>query len=75
MAIWASGTPKHFLLHVCTAEHVCKQIGLDTNYANAMMAPEAVYFKLDAAKTEYAQLAKATKKKARTEGEGYKSGL
>ncbi len=69
VAIWASGTPKQFLLHVHTAVHVCKQIGLDTNYANAAMGLEAVYCVLDAAKTEYAQLAKATKKKAKDQKE------
>ena len=52
-----------------TAVHVCKQIGLDTNYANAAMALEAAYCKLDAAKTEYAQLEKPTKEGKRTEGE------
>ncbi len=61
MAIWASGTPEQFLLHVCNAVHVCKPIGLDTSYANATMALEAAYCKLDAVKTKYAQLAKATK--------------
>ena len=35
VAIWASGIPKQFLLHVHTAIHVCKQMGLDTNFADA----------------------------------------
>ena len=30
VTIWASGTPKQFLLHVRTSMHVCKQIGLET---------------------------------------------
>ena len=30
VAIWTSGTPEQFLLHVCTAMHVCKQLGLAT---------------------------------------------
>ena len=29
VAIWASGTPKQFLLHVCTVIHSCKQMGLN----------------------------------------------
>ena len=56
VAIWASGTPEQFLLHVHTAMHVCKQIDLETTEANAMMALEAAYCKLDATKTEYAKL-------------------
>ena len=63
MVIWALGTPEQFLLHVCTAVEMCKQIGLDTNYANSTMALEAAYCELGAAKTEYAQLAKATKRR------------
>ena len=62
-------TPKQFLLHGSTAVHVCKQNGLDTNYANTSMALEAAYCKLDAAKTEYAHLEKATKKKAKEQKE------
>ena len=41
VAIWASGTPEQFLLHVRTAMHVCKQLGLETEEAKAMMALEA----------------------------------
>ena len=33
VAIWASGTPEQFLLHVHTAMHVCKQLGLETEEA------------------------------------------
>ena len=65
MAIWASGTPKQFLLHIWTALHVCKQLGLETQEADAMMVLEAAYCKLDAAKAEYAKLAKNTKQKAK----------
>ena len=49
--------------------HVCKQIGLDTNYADAAMVLEAEYCKLDATKTECTQLAKNTKKKAKEQKE------
>jgi hypothetical protein len=36
VAIWPSGTPKQFLLHVHVRImiHVCKQIGLDMNFAD-----------------------------------------
>ncbi len=50
VAIWTSGTPKHFLLHVCSAMHVCKQLGLENEEVNALMALEAAYCNLDAAK-------------------------
>ena len=65
VAIWASGTPEQFLLHVRTAMHVCKQLGLETKEANAMMALEAAYCKLDAAKGEYTKLVKNAKQKAK----------
>ena len=65
VAIWASGTLEQFLLHVRTALHVCKQLGLETKEADAMMALEAAYCKLDAAKAEYSKLSKETTQKAR----------
>ena len=69
VAIWASGTPEQFLLHVRTAMHVCKQLGLETKEADAMMALEAAYCKLDAAKAEYTKLYKEAKQKARDKDE------
>ena len=54
-AIWASGTSKQFLLHVRTAMNVCKQLGLEDKEVNALVALEAVYCTLDAAKLEYAK--------------------
>ena len=65
VAIWVSGTPKQFLLHIRTAMHVCKLLGLETEDANAMMVLEAAYCELDATKAEYAKLAKNAKKKAK----------
>ncbi len=41
--------------------HVCKQLGLETKEADAMMALEAAYCNLDVAKAEYAE----AKQKAR----------
>ncbi len=61
VAIWAS---KQFLLHVRTALHVCKQLGLETEEADAMMVLEAAYYKLDAAKAEYNKLSRKAKQKA-----------
>ena len=64
VAIWASGTPEQSLLHVRTAMHICKQLGLETKEANTMMVLEAAYCELDAAKAEYAKL----RKKCQAEG-------
>ena len=69
VAIWTSGTPEQFLLHVHTAMHVSKQLGLETKEANAMMALEAAYCKLDAAKAEYTKLSREAKQKAQDRDE------
>ena len=45
--------------------HVCKQLGLETEEANAMMALEAAYCKLDAAKAEYTKLSRNPKQKVK----------
>jgi hypothetical protein len=62
VAVWVSVTPQQFLLHICSAIHVCKQMGLDTNFANGEKA--AIYSKLhaDLAKTEYVQVSSSKKK-------------
>ena len=65
VSIWVSGTPEQFLLHVHTAFHICKQLGLETKEANAMMALEAAYRRLNATKAEYAKLMKSAKQKAK----------
>ena len=54
VAIWASRTPEQFLLHVCTAMHVCKQLGLENEELEAELALESAYEELDHAKAEYA---------------------
>ena len=65
VTIWTSKTPEQFLLHVHTAMHVSKQLGLETKEADAMMALEAAYCKLYAAKAEYSKLTKEAKQKAK----------
>ena len=65
VVIWVSRTPEKFLLHVHTAMHVWKQLSLETKEADVMMALEAAYCKLDAAKVEYAKLAKNAMQKAK----------
>ena len=63
MTIRASGTTKQFIMHVHTVIHMYKQMGLDTNFANAEKA--ATNAKLDAklAKMEYAQVFSSEKRK------------
>ena len=63
VAIWASGTPEQFLLHVHTAIHVCKQMGLDINFANAEKAVTAAKLDAHLSKTEYAQVHSSQKRK------------
>eukprot|EP00804_Cyclotella_cryptica_P024749 CCRYP_001726-RA/>CCRYP_001726-RA protein AED:0.44 eAED:0.44 QI:42/1/0.5/1/0/0/2/0/194 len=59
VAVWASGTPEQFLLHVRSAIHACKQMGLDTSFAEAEKA---------IAKEEYTQLRTSEKKKKGNKG-------
>lgn len=56
-----SGTCKHFLLHVCTAIHACKQMRLDTNFKEVKVALKSANLDIDIAKTEYS----SGKKKAK----------
>ncbi len=65
VAIWVSWTPEQFLVHVCTAMHISKQLGLETKEANAMIVLEAAYDRLDTAKAEYTKLVKDAKQKAK----------
>ena len=60
VAIWVSGTPEQFLLHVRTAMHVCKQLGLEEEEVNALLALEVAYCTLDDAKAEYAEAKECT---------------
>ena len=69
VATWVSKTPQQFLLHICTAMDVCKQINLDTKEATAMLVLEAAYCKLDALKAEYTQLVKTTRMKTKEQKE------
>ena len=63
MVIWASGTPEQFLLHVHTAIHLCKQLGLDANFANTKKAVTTAELEAYLAKTEYANVCNSKKKK------------
>eukprot|EP00804_Cyclotella_cryptica_P014294 CCRYP_020763-RA/>CCRYP_020763-RA protein AED:0.44 eAED:0.44 QI:0/-1/0/1/-1/1/1/0/126 len=61
VAVWESGTPEQFLLHVCSAIHVCKQMGLDTDFAEAKKAVETSKIKAELAKEEYVKVRNAKK--------------
>jgi hypothetical protein len=63
VAVWVSGTPEQFLLHVRTAIHVCKQLGLDANFADTEKAVTTVELDAKLAKTECAQVRSSEKKK------------
>jgi hypothetical protein len=64
VAIWASGTPEQFLLDVRTTIHMCKQMGLDTNFANAKKAVPTV--KLDTKKQRWSMHRFAAPRRRRT---------
>eukprot|EP00804_Cyclotella_cryptica_P024682 CCRYP_001682-RA/>CCRYP_001682-RA protein AED:0.40 eAED:0.83 QI:0/0/0/1/1/1/2/0/439 len=63
VAVWASGTPEQFLLHVRSAIHACKQMGLDTDFAAAEKAVETTKIEAELAKQEYVTVRNAEKKK------------
>jgi hypothetical protein len=63
VAIWASGTPEQFLLHVHTAIHVCKQMGLDTNFADAKKAVMTAKLDAEIAKMECVQVHNSEQRK------------
>eukprot|EP00804_Cyclotella_cryptica_P005440 CCRYP_002984-RA/>CCRYP_002984-RA protein AED:0.40 eAED:1.00 QI:0/-1/0/1/-1/1/1/0/366 len=69
VAVWASGTPKQFLLHVQSPIHGCKQMGLDTSFEEAARAVETAKLDMDIAKGEYTQLHNAEKKKKGGKGD------
>ena len=69
VAIWSSGTPKQFVLHVHSAIHAITQMGLDNNFAEAEKALETAKLDADIAKSEYASLCSSEKKKKGKQGD------
>ena len=63
VAIWSSGTPEQFVLHVHSVIHAITQMWLDTNFAEAEKAVDVVKLDADIAKTEYTQLRNSEKKR------------
>eukprot|EP00804_Cyclotella_cryptica_P015513 CCRYP_003554-RA/>CCRYP_003554-RA protein AED:0.37 eAED:1.00 QI:0/0/0/1/1/1/2/0/455 len=69
VAVWAPGTPKQFLLHVRSVIHACKQMGLDTNFAEAERAVETAKLDAEIAKEEFMKLRNSEKKKKGNKGD------
>ena len=63
VAVWASGTPEQFLLHVRSAIHACKQMGLDTDFAAAERAVDTAKIEAELAKQEYVTVRNAEKRR------------
>jgi hypothetical protein len=63
VALWASGSPEQFILHVCSAIHACKQMENDVKFLNAKEAIATVTLDLDIRKEEYAQVRNSERKK------------
>ena len=62
VARWASRTPKQFLMHVREAVHVCKEMGLETNFKEAITSIESKKLGLDITNESYPKLRKESKK-------------
>jgi hypothetical protein len=65
VAIWSSGTPEQFVLHVRSAIHAITQMGLDTDFKQAERAVESAKLDTEIAKMEYAMVRHSEKKKKR----------
>ncbi len=61
-AVWASGTPEQFVLHVRSAIHTCKQMKHDVKNSKAKEAVVNATLDLEIRKEEYAQVCSAEKK-------------
>ena len=67
VAVWASGTLEQFLMHVRSAFHVCKQMGLDTEFAKAEKNIETANLDVDIMKNEFVQ-ARNSQQKGKNKG-------
>ena len=71
VALWASGTPEQFILHVHSAIHACKQMEHAVKYLNAEEAVAMTNLDSDIKKEVYAQVCTLEKKKNKgSPGEG-----
>ncbi len=53
MARWASGTPKHFLIHVQGAIHAIKEMALDKKFQEAVKAVQSASLEGNLVKMTY----------------------
>ena len=58
-----SGTPEHFLIHVCRAVNIIQQMGLDLKFNKATNAVKNLRLDLDIAKDAYSKSKREHKKK------------
>jgi hypothetical protein len=65
VAVWASGTPEQFVLHIRSAIHVCKQMGLDAKFAETEQTVIHAELESKLAKEEYVKLCNSEKKRTR----------
>ena len=56
VALWVSGTPEQFILHVRSAIHACKQMEHDVKFSTAKEAVANTMLNLEIKKEEYAQV-------------------
>jgi hypothetical protein len=63
VALWVSGTPEQFILHVRSAIHAYKQMEHDVNFLNAEEASAMAILDVDIQKEEYAQVHTSERKK------------
>jgi hypothetical protein len=63
VALWVSGTPEQFILHVHSAIHACKQMEHDIKYLNAEEAVATANMDLDIRKEKYVQVCASERKK------------
>ncbi len=71
VAVWASRTPKQFLLHVRSVIHACTQMGLDTSFTKATTALKSAMLDVELTKGEYVQQSCNSEEK---KGKGNKGG-
>ena len=65
VALWASGTPEQFVLHVQSAIHACKQMEHDVNFSKAKEAVANATLDLEIKKDEYMQVHSTEKKRTK----------
>jgi hypothetical protein len=71
VALWASGTPEQFILHVRSAIYACKQMEHDVKFLNAEEAVVNATPDLEIKKDEYVQVCSSKRKNTKgNPGEG-----